>query len=275
MRRVLRLLVFLVVAMAAMKLLVWWLEPKMAFFPFKGVQETPTSLGVAFTELRIPTADGETLHAWWFEHASPRAQIVYWHGNGGNLSLWMPVLVDLHQRGFSVLAVDYRGYGDSTGKASEQGIYRDGEAATAYFRERLQKPKVPTIYWGRSLGCSVASYTATRTPPSGLVLESPFPDVAFLFTKNPVMRFLSVFSTYRFATSKHLEQYSGPLLVVHGDADSIIPFNAGKRVFDSAPTKSKTFAVLPGADHNDVYASHPQYAAIIDRFVSTIPTVGR
>ena len=275
MKRVLRLLVFLVVAVAALKMLVWWLEPKMAFFPFKGVQETPASLGVAFTEARIPTADGETLHAWWFEHASPRAQIVYWHGNGGNLSLWLPVFVDLYRRGFSVLAVDYRGYGDSTGKPSEQGIYRDGESAVAYFKSKLAKKDAPTIFWGRSLGCAVASYTAANTAPDGLVLEAPFPDVAFLFTKNPVMRFLSVFSTYRFATSKHLERYTGPLLVIHGDADSIIPFNAGKRVFDAAPTKSKTFAVLPGADHNDVYAGHPQYADIIERFVSTIPGPGR
>ena len=266
MRRALRFLIFLVVAVAALKLLVWWLEPRMAFFPFKGVQETPASVGVAFTDLRIPTADGETLHAWWLEHASPRGQIVYWHGNGGNLSLWMPVLVDLYKRGFSVLAVDYRGYGDSTGKPSEQGIYRDGEAAVSYFTSKLAKKDVPTIFWGRSLGCAVASYAATKHAPSGMVLESPFPDVAFLFTNNPVMRFLSVFSTYRFATSTHLEQYSGPLLVVHGDADSIIPFNAGKRVFEAAATTKKTFAVLPGADHNDVYATHPQYAAIINRF---------
>ena len=269
-RRVIRLLVFLLVAVGSLKLLVWWLEPKMAFFPFKGVQETPAALGAAFADHRIPTADGETLHAWWFEHATPRAQVIYWHGNGGNLSLWMPVFVDLHSRGFSVLAVDYRGYGDSTGRPSEQGIYRDGEAATAYFRERLQKQNVPTIYWGRSLGCSVASHTAAKTPPNGLVLESPFPDVAFLFAGNPVMRLLSIFSTYSFPTSKHLERYNGPLLVVHGDADSIIPFKAGQRVYDLAPTKSKTFVTLPGGDHNDVYANRSDYAPVIDRFMSEL-----
>ena len=275
MRRVVRLLVFLVVAAAALKLLVLWLEPKMAFFPFAGMQETPATVGVAFADVKIPTPDGETLQAWWLEHQAPRAQVIYWHGNGGNLSLWMPVLVDLHRRGFSVLAVDYRGYGESSGRPSEQGIYRDGDAAVAYFSQRLRKTGSPTIYWGRSLGCAVASYTAAKQPPDGLVLESPFPDVAFLFAKNPVMRFLSVFSTYRFATSKHLEQYAGPLLVVHGDRDSIIPFAAGQRVFERAPTRTKTFATLEGADHNDVYAGHPQYAGIIDRFVSTIPSAGR
>lgn len=274
-RRVLRLFVFLVVATLGLKLLVWWLEPRMAFFPFRGVQETPATVGIKYADHKIPTADGETLHAWWLDHPLPRAQIVYWHGNGGNLSLWLPVFVDLQRRGFSVLAVDYRGYGESTGSPSEQGIYRDGVAAVAYFVERLQNREVPTIFWGRSLGCAVASYTAARHPPAGLVLESPFPDVAFLFANNPVMRFLSVFSTYRFDTATHLERYSGPLLVVHGDSDSIIPFEAGKRVFELAPTRSKSFVPLPGADHNDVYSTRPDYAEIIDRFVSTIPAAGR
>jgi fermentation-respiration switch protein FrsA (DUF1100 family) len=266
----LRLFIFFVVAAVGLKLLVWWAEPRMAFFPFKGVQETPATVGVPFTDHRIATADGEMLHAWWFEHATPRAQIVYWHGNGGNLSLWMPVFVDLHTRGFSVLAVDYRGYGDSTGRASEQGIYRDGEAASAYFAQRLRKQGSPTIYWGRSLGCAVASYTAAKTAPDGLVLEAPFPDVAFLFARNPVMRLMSIFSTYRFPTSEHLEHYTGPLLVVHGDADSIIPFRAGRRVFELAPTKAKTFVALPGGDHNDVYADRSDYAPIIDRFVAAL-----
>jgi hypothetical protein len=267
---VVRTLVLLAVAAGAVTLLVWWLEPRMAFFPFAGVQETPAVFKLDYADHKIPTADGETLHAWWIEHPSPRAQVIYWHGNGGNLSLWLPVLADLHQRGFSVLAVDYRGYGASTGRPSEKGLYRDGEAAVAYFRERLRKDGVPTIYWGRSLGCAIASHTAARSAPDGLVLESPFPDVGFLFRGNPIMKVLSIFSSYRFATAANLESYRGPLLVLHGDADSIIPFEAGRRVFESAPTTAKTFAVLKGADHNDVYASHPDYAAILDRFLASL-----
>ena len=269
-QRIVRVLVFLIVCVGLLKLLVWWLEPRMAFFPTSGVQETPLVFKLPSTDHKIPTADGETLHAWWMQHSSPRAQVIYWHGNGGNLSLWLPVIADLHQRGFSVLAVDYRGYGGSTGRPSERGLYRDGEAAVVYFRERLQQRNVPVIYWGRSLGCTVASYTAASTAPDGLVLESPFPDTAFLFRDNPIMRVLSLFSTYRFATRKHLEPYAGPLLVVHGDADSVIPFEAGKQVYDDAATERKTFAVLKGADHNDVYARHPDYATILDRFVSAL-----
>lgn len=264
----LRLLIALTVIAATLKLLVWWLEPRMAFVPWSGVQRTPAAAGVEFRDLRIPTADGETLHGWWMPHPSPRGQVIYWHGNGGNLSLWLEVLVDLRRRDFSVLAVDYRGYGASTGRPSERGVYRDAEAASAYFAQHLKQPGSPVIFWGRSLGCAVASYAAAKSPPDALVLESPFPDVRSLFAGNPVMLFLSVFSSYRFSTADHLQAYRGPLLVIHGDADSIIPFRAGRRVFEQAASPDKTFVILEGADHNDPHATHPSYAVAVDRFLS-------
>ena len=265
-------LLTVVVVLALLKVLVWFLEPRMAFFPWRGVQETPAAAGIQYSDHSIRTADGETLHGWWMEHPSARAQIIYWHGNGGNLSLWSDVLIDLQRRGFSVFAVDYRGYGASTGSPSEKGIYRDGDAATTYFTEKLRKPGVPVVFWGRSLGCSVASYMAAKSAPDGLVLESPFPDVASVFAGNPVMRVLSVFSNYTFATARHLEAYTGPLLVLHGDADSIIPFAAGRRVYDRAPTTRKTFVVLTGFDHNDRHTSHRAYWHAIDRFAAALAT---
>jgi uncharacterized protein len=263
-------LIALVVAAAALKLLVWLIEPRMAFFPSRGVQRTPAAFGLSFSTLDIRTADGETLQGWWLEHPSPRAQVVFWHGNGGNLSMWLDVVADFRSRGFSVLAVDYRGYGASTGQPSEQGIYRDADAATEYFESKLRKPGSPVIFWGRSLGCSVASQVAERVRPSGLVLESPFPEVAALFAGNPVMRVLSIFSSYRFATSDHLKQYRGPLLVVHGDIDSVIPYYLGQRVFERAPTPSKTFVTLPGVDHNDSHSSNETYWLAVDQFVSAL-----
>jgi alpha-beta hydrolase superfamily lysophospholipase len=263
-------LVTLVVAVVGLKLLVWWLEPRMAFFPYAGVQQTPSSAGFQYSDLRIPTEDGETLHGWWLEHESPRAQVIYWHGNGGNLSLWLDVVADLRKRGFSVLAVDYRGYGASTGRSSEKGIYRDGDAALKHFTTHLRRPGAPVVYWGRSLGCAVASNSAARAAPDGLILESPFPDVESLFVRNPVMRVLSLFSSYRFPTSRHLENYRGPLLVMHGEADSIIPFAAGQRVFERAPAGSKHFVTIRGADHNDSFAGNAQYWKALDEFVASL-----
>jgi hypothetical protein len=267
-RKVTHALITIVLFAAVLKLLAWWLEPRMAFFPWTGVQQTPAAGGLEFTELRIPTADGETLHGWWMPHPEPRAQVIYWHGNGGNLSLWLDVLVDLRRRGFSVMAVDYRGYGASTGRPSERGLYRDAEAVHAYFARHLKRDGTPVVVWGRSLGCAVASYAAAKNPPDALILESPFPDVRALFAGNPIMLGLSVFSTYRFPTAAHLQDYRGRLLVIHGEADSIIPFSRGQRVFERAVSADKVFVALQGADHNDLHADHPAYWPAIDRFLS-------
>lgn len=271
MARVRTTLVLLAITVAVLWAVVVVMQPRMAFFPWPGVQRTPASAGIPFQDLMIKTSDGVTLHGWWMEHPSPRARIVYWHGNGGNLSLWMDVLVDQHRRGFSVMAVDYRGYGNSTGSPTEQGMYRDVEAATRHYVEQYRRPGVRTIYWGRSLGCAAASRAAVDNAPDALVLESPFPDVKALFAGNPLMSVLAVFSTYRFDTSRHLETYRGPLLVVHGNADTVIPFAAGRQVYDRAQTAQKQFLVLEGADHNDSHAGHPRYWKDVDAFIASLP----
>ena len=270
-RQVRSALILVVLTVATLWVVVAWMQPRMAFFPWAGVQRTPESAaGIAFTDLAITTSDGVRLHGWWMEHPSPRAAVIYWHGNGGNLSLWLDVLADIHRRGFSVLAVDYRGYGGSGGKPTEQGVYLDARAATEYYRTHLLRSGTPTVYWGRSLGCSVASHALRVAAPDALILESPFPDVRSLFAGNAVMTVLGLFASYRFSTAEHLAGYAGPLLVLHGDADSIIPFRAGQRVYDAATTPRKTFVVLRGADHNDAHGDHPDYWPAVNAFIDGV-----
>jgi fermentation-respiration switch protein FrsA (DUF1100 family) len=261
------------VVVVALRLLVWWLEPRMAFFPTPGVQETPAAAGVPFRDVRVTTADGEHLHAWWMEHAAPRAQVVFFHGNGGNLSMWLDIFVQLWRRGFSVMAVDYRGYGASSGSASERGLYRDADATVDAFQRDLRQPAAPVIYWGRSIGAPFAAHAAARLAPNGLILETPMPDARSVLRSSPILWVLSFLSTYRFPTSRLLEKYQGPLLVVHGDEDEIVPFDAGRRVFDRAPSIRKTFITIQGASHNDLHSARPEpYWSSIDAFVSELTT---
>lgn len=269
---VLWILVRVATVLVALKLLVWWLEPRMAFFPTRGVQETPGAGGVPYRDVTIETADGESLHAWWLERQAPRAQVVFFHGNGGNLSLWLDILLEMWRREFSVLAVDYRGYGASSGRPSERGLYRDAEAALHLFDRELRQRGAPVIYWGRSIGAPVAAHAATRVAPDGLVLETPMPEVRALLRTNPILWSLSFLSSYRFPTTELLQAYDGPLLVVHGDADSIVPFDAGKAVYERAPTAAKAFVNITGAYHNDLHLANPEfYWAAIDRFVVSLP----
>jgi pimeloyl-ACP methyl ester carboxylesterase len=126
------MIVLLVVAVLGVAVGVRLLEPRLAFFPFAGEDVTPRQFGVEFSGFTLVTADGERLRAWHLPRPDALAQIVYFHGNGGNLSVWTDVLVGLWRERFDVVAVDYRGYGLSTGTPTEPGLYRDVESIISH-----------------------------------------------------------------------------------------------------------------------------------------------
>jgi len=262
------LLASLCLFVLALVALARWLEPRMAFFPFAGEQETPRDFGVPFEAVSLKTSDGETLRAWRMTAPEARARIVYFHGNGGNLSNWSPILTGIVRRGYSVFAVDYRGYGLSTGRPTERGLYRDVEAAVAQTWPAPQG--TPIVYWGRSLGGSMAAYGATVTEPDGVIIEAGFPSARAVVGGSPVLAILSVFASYRFPAGEFLNRANAPVLLMHGDRDSIIPYALGRRLHDEV-TAPKTFFTIAGGDHNDAAAPDPTaYWSAIDSFVASL-----
>jgi len=256
MRTIVTALMIVVLAGVALKLLVAVLEPAMAFYPSAGEDATPARWTVPFERVEIPTADGQRLAAWWLPASDAPVDVIYFHGNGGNLSLWSGVLVSIRSLGWSVMGFDYRGYGRSTGHPTEKGLYLDADAVLDdYWTHRHQQGR-RVIYWGRSLGATVAAYAASRRSPTALILESPLYDARSLVASNPVLRFMSLFATYRFPTAEYARRFNGPALVIHGEHDRVVPFAHGKRVFESL-SGPKQFLAIPGADHNDFFEPGP------------------
>lgn len=264
-RRVMMPLLIVVLVGSALLLLVRWIEPRVAFFPTRGESETPRDSGVPFEPITIDTIDGEQLRAWVMRAPNPRANVVYFHGNGANLSNWSPILAGIVRRGYSVFAFDYRGYGQSTGHPTERGLYRDVDAVVqqAWIGE---SGSVPTIYWGRSLGATMAAYAATVRPPDGLILESGFANARAAVRGSAALLVLSFFSSYRFPTADFANRAGRPVLVLHGNRDTVIPFALGRELFDTL-TVPKQFAVIEGGDHNDtVPRDDAAYWSAVDRF---------
>ncbi|HEX5107707.1 MAG TPA: alpha/beta hydrolase [Vicinamibacterales bacterium] len=261
----------LIAACVLLKLLVTALEPSLVFYPMAGEVENPSAEGINYHRLELSTTDGERLVAWQLEPEDSSADVVYFHGNGGNLSVWLPVFAALTHAKLRVLAVDYRGYGGSTGRPSEQGLYRDAEAVVTYARrQRASGASRPLVYWGRSLGGAVAAAAARFAPPDGVILESTFADKAAVIRRNPILRALNLFSSYRFATVDALRDFSGPVLVMHGDRDSVIPFDLGRELFDRLDAP-KRFAVIRGGDHNDAFpVSDRAYWEPVLEFVASL-----
>ena len=265
----LKLIVAAAVALVAIAALVRYVEPRFAFFPTAGESTTPVELGLAFESSTIATADGERLRAWTLPHAQPRAAVVYFHGNGGNLSMWLPILAAIYPQGFTVHAIDYRGYGASTGRPTESGLYRDADATLDWLSARLD-PGVPRVYWGRSLGTTLAAYAASRRRPAGLILEAGFPDARSVLRASPPLAVFGLFSSYRFPTATYARRAQCPLLVLHGDDDHVIPFALGRALYEELP-EPRTFIRIRGGDHNDVVpADADTYWTAVQTFIDRL-----
>jgi len=268
-----QLVVAVLIVIVALALGVRLLEPRLAFYPIAGETATPRDFDAPVAADSVQTADGERLHVWTLTHPHPRAIIVYFHGNGGNLSVWAPILAGIFHQGFSIVAFDYRGYGLSTGRPSERGLYRDADAILDYMSHRVDR-RERLVYWGRSLGTAVAAYAATVRRPDGVILEAGFPDARSLVRSSPPLALAAVFSTYRFPTADWMRQAQAPALVLHGDHDRIVPFELGRALFERLGDP-KQFAAIRGGDHNDAAPSDPQtYWSTITAFAERLSPEG-
>jgi fermentation-respiration switch protein FrsA (DUF1100 family) len=266
----------IIAAVVLLMVLVRLVEPRMAFLPTTGESVTPRELGLEYESLMIATRDGQRLHGWSLTRPAARARILYFHGNGGNLSLWAQILAGIVAKGYTLVAFDYRGYGLSNGRPSERGLYTDVDAIVEYFWR--DSAPLPVVYWGRSLGVAMASYAATVRRPDALILESGFPDVRSLIRESPVLSLFALFSSYRFPATTFLRRLdpSVPILVVHGDRDQVVPIAQGRKLFDAVIATAKRFISIRGGDHNDVFpADSERYWRAVEELVRGLARSGR
>lgn len=223
-------------------------------------------------EVFLPTADGELVHAlWWPPPEAPdgtrRPTLLYLHGNAGHVFDWSLVRVDLKGCDCGLLLLDYRGYGKSSGKPTEEGLYHDGRACLAFLAERGVAPG-DTVILGKSLGGGVATELARgREDLRGLILESTFTSIQAVARK--LFPFLPIGAILpdRYESAKKLEEARCPVFVIHGERDGLIPPSEGRALY-AAARYPKRLWMVPAADHNDVaWVSGSDYAARIRAFL--------
>ena len=228
------------------------LEDTFIYFPDHETYSTPAEFGLAYEEVWF--GEGERLHGW-FVPGRTDTTILWFHGNGSNLS--HPGRVEyiklLHDRlGVSFFIFDYRGYGRSAGRPSEPGLYQDAQDALAYLRSREDVNPERIVYYGKSLGGAVASQLATQEAPFRLILESTFtstPDMARVqFPFLPLRPFLYT----RYSNRQHLAAIHAPVLIIHGDRDEQVPVQHADTLY-AAANEPKQLYIVRGANHDDVY----------------------
>ncbi len=250
------MLKFIVVIVACYGLLVvvvYFMQDRMLYLPEvpgRMLTMTPTNAGMDYEDVSIETTDGVTLHGWFVVGQSSQV-LLFFHGNAGNISHRLDSIRQFLDLGFSVLIIDYRGYGQSEGRTTETGIYRDADAAWRYLIEGRGIAASDIVVFGRSLGASVASRLAAQHQPLALIVESSFtsvPEIAQdLYPWLPA-RWLSRLSH---ATRDFVRDVWCPVLVVHSRDDEIIPFHHGEAIFASA-NEPRTLLAIHGT-HNDAF----------------------
>jgi uncharacterized protein len=221
------------------------------YFPSRQIVETPGRAALQYRELALETDDGERLHGWWVRARTEwLGHLLLCHGNAGNVGDRVHHAALLTAAGFDVLLFDYRGYGRSSGRPSEEGTYSDGRAALACLREQPDVDPSRVFYLGESLGGAIALQLAIEHPPAGLVLLSSFTGLREMGRLHyPLVPAALVPDVY--PSLRRIRQLDAPLLVLHGERDDIVPLSHGRALFEAAPGQ-KRMHVFPGLGHNDL-----------------------
>jgi fermentation-respiration switch protein FrsA (DUF1100 family) len=276
-----KILVTILIVLVAGALLFYfvarWFERSVVFHPERYAEGSAWRVPKGAEDVWFKGRSGERLHGWYMravgvvgDGTSPH--VIYFHGNGGNINTvgWMAEA--LSQRGIGVLLFDYRGYGRSEGRASdEQAIYEDADAAYDYLvRERNVRPDEIALY-GQSLGTTAAVDLASRKPCRAVILESGLSSAsdmaALILPSVPV--WVHRYGRNHFESAKKLDRVSAPVMVAHGTRDQTIPVEQGYKLY-AAARDPKRLRIVENAGHNDlVSVGGKEYLDEVAAFIKT------
>ena len=254
---------FAATAYVGIALYMYLQQRNLQYFPAnKGLSPADAGLSIVSVE-KLRTSDGETIVAWYAEATAARPVILFLHGNAGEISDRAGRLAFYQSHGFGVLFVSYRGYGGSSGTISEPGFITDAITAYDWLRTRGVPPERIAVV-GESLGTGVAVQLAAARPVAALALEAPYTatvDVAAqIYWWLPVRLLMKD----TFLSRNFIARVKAPLLIQHGDADTIIPVAQGRQLFALA-NEPKQLVIMPGAGH-DAISTAEVWAREIDFF---------
>ncbi len=251
-----------------MKVLVLLWQNRVAFFPMKEWALTPADVQMPSEDVEFKTEDGVLLHGWFIPGPDKDGPVIlYFHGNGGNIGYCVEFVQRMKPLGASWFLFDYRGYGRSEGTISEEGFYRDVDAAYACCRRRYCPDARRLVLWGFSLGNVGAARVAAREEAACMVMEAPFFNAASMAAENPILQFLFLFSNLSLDTARYIRTCDLPKLFIHGTQDQTVPFHQSQALFRIAPPP-KDYYPVEGADHMNIFlVGGDRYLETVRKFI--------
>ena len=231
-------------------IMVYFFQEKLIFLPTKLPQDFEYSFSQTFEEFNLTTKDSAVLNAIHFKQDDPKGVILYFHGNAGNLSRWGAITTFFAEKKYDVIVMDYRTYGKSTGKLSEEALYTDAQLFYDYALKRYDENEI--VLYGRSLGTGIATKLAGENRPNKLILETPYHSLLDVaknrFPFLPVQWLLK----YKLLSHDYIQNVTCPVTIFHGTKDGVVPYESGRRLFDSIPIENKKFYTIEEGEHNNL-----------------------
>ena len=250
---------------------IWYAQTKILYHPSSRVDRNPGDSGAQFDNVTLPLK-GDQLAGWWVPSQAPHARTqLYLHGNAANVAANLDQVMRFRNNGLNVFIIDYRGYGRSTGGPPRENLlYEDAERAWEYLVvERKIRPADIVIY-GHSVGGAVAIHLASNHPEAGaLITEGAFTSIADMANGSPAAYLpLRRILTERFDSISRIGSLHLPKLIIHGDADTMVPPLMARHLYDAAPNP-KQLAMIPGGGHEDSAESNAAaYFAALNAFLA-------
>jgi pimeloyl-ACP methyl ester carboxylesterase len=243
-------------------LLIYTMQEKFIFIPSRLAADYEYQFETPFEELFLEPEKGVTINVLQFKVSKPKGVILYFHGNAGDLSGWGQIAPEYTSRGYDVIMPDYRGYGKSRGRMSEDGLYRDAEFIYAETLKKYKEEEV--IVFGRSIGTGIASYIASRHNPGLLILESPYFNLPDL-TKQLMPIIPAFLIRYQFPNNVYLTRAKCRIVLIHGTDDELIDHRSSIRLRSLLKPEDKLF-LIDGGHHNDL-SVFSRYQEILDQIL--------
>ena len=271
----LRVSVVAAIAYLAACLYLFFQQTRFIFFPSAVITTTPQLLNLRYQEVWLPVSPTsskvEYIHGWWIPATQVNAKVLlYLHGNGINIGANAAHAKRFHQMGFSVLLIDYRGYGQSQGSfPSEASVYQDAATAWDYLVNHKQVMPNQIMIYGHSLGGAIAIDLALQHPEAaGLIVESSFTSIREMiaYQGSYWMFPINLLLHQRFDSISKVRSLQLPVLFIHGTGDQVVPTAMSQRLYTAAP-EPKQLMLIPKAGHNnvaEVAGSH--YFRVVQKF---------
>ena len=227
------------------------MQPKFLYGPVREVTFTPDELELDFEDVIFKSSDGLRLSGWYVPAGSSEFTVLFCHGNGGNIMHRLDSINIFNNLGLNCFIFDYRGYGNSEGKPSEEGTYLDAEAAYKWLREEKKIPPGNIIIFGRSLGGSIAAHLAGKVKAAALVVESTFTSYADIGRKFYPYLPVRWFARFSYRTIDFIKDVHCPVMLIYSRNDEVVPFEFGPELYNAA-NEPKEFVETFGS-HNDSF----------------------